>query len=316
MSAPPDAIDESWSRLSPAECKRRGIKLVYGYMSHDPSKNFTPADIRGYHAVGTGVWLGWESSTGRPLLGAAAGTDDGRSAAAQLEALFRGVGYAPKNRQSIPYSMDEDVSPANWPPILAYYTAAAKAHPQFDAGAYGEASLIEFLHSRGFTRGMFQTYAWSGGVRSQNADLYQYLNGQTVAGASVDFDRIIDAAGIGAWWPPGHPLDSGNQTQLKGFLMDLSADQQAEMYHVLHFLGAAFEGSGIAGLKRSGEFGLTLRALGDNFGHLATDADLKALGTAGPVDVNALAQQLAARLGPDLAPQLIAALGAALTKGA
>jgi hypothetical protein len=36
---------------------------------------------------------------------------------------------------------------------------------------------------------------------SDNADLYQYLNQQTLGGNAVDFDRIINLAALGAWTP-------------------------------------------------------------------------------------------------------------------
>lgn len=208
MAATPDAIDESWSRLDPAEAARRGIRVVYGYLSHDPGKNITAAQIRAYHAHGVAVWLGWESEPGRPLLGSSAGAADGRDASAQVDALIRQVGYAPRNRLAIPYSCDRDVTAAQLPTCLAYYKSAEAASGHYYAGAYGEAALVDYLFAHGMTHGLFQTYAWSGGRLSPHADLYQYLNGQTVAGASVDFDRVLDDALLGAWWPPGHPLDS------------------------------------------------------------------------------------------------------------
>src|SRR6266702_2027920 len=36
------------------------------------------------------------------------------------------------------------------------------------------------------------------------------MNGQTFAGASVDFNKIIHGPQMGAWWPPGHPLDTAD----------------------------------------------------------------------------------------------------------
>jgi hypothetical protein len=59
------------------------------------------------------------------------------------------------------------------------------------------------LHGVGVVTSEWQTYAWSNGRLSAQADLYQYLNGQQMAGAQVDFDRIIHPDQLGAWWPNG-----------------------------------------------------------------------------------------------------------------
>src|SRR5438067_4602432 len=56
--------------------------------------------------------------------------------------------------------------------------------------SYGEAALVSHLHAAGLTDFEWQTLAWSGGVVSPQADLYQYAINKTLGGASVDFDRI------------------------------------------------------------------------------------------------------------------------------
>lgn len=210
MSRKPNAIDESWGRVSPAAAAAAGIKVVYGYLSHDPSKNLTSAQIKAYHRKDVAVWLGWESSTGRPLLGAAAGKADAAAAAAQLQAHYRTLGYRPRNRITVPFSCDQDITAAQLPKILTYYQAARGPLDEVNAdpSAYGEYDLVQYLAVHGFVRGQFQAYAWSGGRLSPHAALYQYLNGQVLGGASVDFDRVVHAAQLGAWWPPDSPYNT------------------------------------------------------------------------------------------------------------
>lgn len=205
-----DAIDQSWGRIDPARAAAAGVKLICGYLSHDPSKNWTADWIKRYHAAGIGVLLNWESDPGRPLLGGPAGAADGAAAVAQAEALIRAVGYSPGSPIGIMFSCDRDTTPAQYPAVDAYYRATGAAtHPAgILNGAYGEADLIDHTHAAGLTQVEWQTLAWSNGRVSAEADLYQYRNGQTLANTSVDFDEIRHPASMGAWWPPGSAQES------------------------------------------------------------------------------------------------------------
>jgi Domain of unknown function (DUF1906) len=205
----PDALDESWGRISPAAAKRYGIDVIYGYLSHDSTKNLTSAQVRAYHEAGIAVWFGWESGTTRPLQGASAGTADANSAISQLVAHIDALGYAPKSELAIPFSLDQDVSASQIRSSWPYFNAANKRMRTRNwwAGGYGEFDLIQFLYGKGLRYGLFQTCAWSDGKISPHASLYQYQIAQTLAGASVDYDRLISAVLLGAWWPPGSKYD-------------------------------------------------------------------------------------------------------------
>jgi len=50
---------------------------------------------------------------------------------------------------------------------------------------------------RGAAQHFWQTYAWSGGKRSAKANIYQYKNGQTIAGHPVDLNESYGGEG---WW--------------------------------------------------------------------------------------------------------------------
>lgn len=198
----PDALDYSFGRPNIDALVKAGIKLVSRYLSHTPDKNLSAAEAAALHEAGIGILLNWESEAGRPLGGAANGQPDARDAAALAESIGAPHGLC------IYYSCDTDTSPAQWPEIAAYYGAAQKAtEGRYTVGVYGEADLIDHLHKQGVVTSEWQTYAWSNGRLSDNADLFQYLNSQTVGGAAVDFDRIINPEQLGAWWPEGSDFD-------------------------------------------------------------------------------------------------------------
>ena len=198
----PDAADYSFSRPNIAELAQAGIKLVARYLSHTDAKNLTASEAQALHAAGIGILLNWESVEGRPLGGAATGTADGRDAATLAEQIGAPHGL------TIYYSCDTDTSASQWPIIADYYDAARKAtEGRYAVGVYGEADLIDYLHKRGVVTGEWQTYAWSNGRVSANADLFQYLNNQSIGGGAVDFDRIIHPDLLGAWWPEGSEFD-------------------------------------------------------------------------------------------------------------
>lgn len=217
MSTRPGGLDQSWGEASAAAVKAAvkaapgGNFVVSMYLSLDPSKNVTAADVKRYHPAGAGMLVNWEHQAGAPLKGAAQGRADATEAVRQLRALIKAVGYAPKTRLIIYFSCDRDVTAAQISgPVAAYYKAAAAVcHANgFGVGAYGEADLVKYLAAQKITDAEWQTYAWSRGALDPATDFYQYQNGQKFGGADVDFDRIIHAAELGAWWPPSHPLDS------------------------------------------------------------------------------------------------------------
>lgn len=211
--------DQSWSYLTPADAKAAGLGVCAGYLSHTPSKNLTPDDVRAYHAAGIGVVLNWESQAGAPLQGASLGAQDGSDARSQALDLIKAVGYAPQNRPAIYFSCDTNVSAGQYPQVDAYY-AAAKAQisrpslsgnylgRRFALGAYGQAALVEHLHDAGLTDAEWQTLAWSFGAVYEGAEFYQTAINAKLNGADVDFDSIRHPVMLRAWWPPNHPLNT------------------------------------------------------------------------------------------------------------
>jgi hypothetical protein len=196
--------DQSWGFADPATAARLGFKVVSGYLSHDTGKNLTAADVKAYHKHGIAVLLNWESEPGRPLLGRQAGLDDAHDALELAVALIHAVGYAPPNKLGTYFSCDRDTTPADYPKADAYYAATASlVRPRFLNGCYGEFDLVNHLHAKGLTDVEWQTLAWSYGKVSPEADFYQSSINERLGGASVDFDEVLHALTLGAWWPPG-----------------------------------------------------------------------------------------------------------------
>lgn len=212
----PTGLDQSWGFANAIAARKAGVEVISMYLSWDTTKNVTPDDVRAYHRVGIGMLLNWESQQGAPLLGAAKGQADAVEAVRQAKALIKALGYKPAAPRAwrrlwrraykpiIYFSCDRDVNSAQYSTIDGYYRAAKRVCKAsgFGVGVYGEAELVTHLHKVGITDAEWQTFAWSGGVLSPDADFYQFRNGQSLGGAQVDYDKVIHPKELGAWWPP------------------------------------------------------------------------------------------------------------------
>ncbi len=197
----PSGLDQAWSVTPPKTAKAAGVQVVSMYCSYDSSKDVTAGKVRAYWAVGIATLLNWEAQPGAPLNGAGQGRSDATEAVRQANALLRQLGYAPKNRPVLYFSCDTDANPSR---VEAYYRAAqGVCHAGgFGVGVYGSARVVADLAKKGITDAEWQTYAWSNGVLAPAADFYQYSNSHSLGGASVDYDRVIHPASLGALWPP------------------------------------------------------------------------------------------------------------------
>lgn len=204
-----DGLDQSWGRVNASKAASAGIKVISMYLSYDSSKNVRASDVRAYHKVNIATLINWEHSAGAPLEGGATGRADATEAVKQLKKLIRDVGYAPKNKLVIYFSCDRDINSRQYPAIDAYYRAARTVvhNAGFLIGAYGEADLIHHLAAEKITDAEWQTLAWSGGRIDPAADFYQSSINNTLAGSSVDFNKIIHARELGAWWSPTNALN-------------------------------------------------------------------------------------------------------------
>jgi glycoside hydrolase-like protein len=190
-------IDEAWSRLTPQEAANAGITFVIGYVSQDPNKNLTRAEIDAYHAVGIDVLLIYEYSVTAVEGGRNKGYADAAVATSQAHALGYPVGCA------LGFAVDENET--DHPGNIADYAAAFTDTCHQDGWrsfVYGGLATVSYALTHGLVDLAMQTYAWST-VNSvlmwdPRAAIRQYANGVIISGHDIDRDvAMVDD--IGAW---------------------------------------------------------------------------------------------------------------------
>ncbi len=92
--------------------------------------------------------------------------------------------------------MDYDAQPADYDAIESYLKAAGEEIPGYVAGVYGSYTVIEEMAGRGAAGHLWQTYAWSRGLKSQAANVYQYKNDISMAGIGVDLNESFGNEGF------------------------------------------------------------------------------------------------------------------------
>lgn len=182
------------SKISAAaaqQIKADGYDFVCRYLV--PANYWTcmsEEEAKGICDAGLKILSVFESSASRVKGGAAAGKADGQTAYT-LACAF-GI---PKTA-ILYFAVDYEAQDADMDTIEAYLRAAREQTGDYEVGVYGSYRVIEAMASRGACRGFWQCYAWSYGKVSDARNAYQYRNGQTVAGISVDLDEAYSDLGL------------------------------------------------------------------------------------------------------------------------
>lgn len=187
-----------------AELKKVGVRFCCRYLSHTPSKNLTVAEAKALRANGIAIVTVFESTGQTAKGGRAAGIDDARISQSQLQALGA-------SREPVYFALDYAPPPSDYPRIAQYFDGVNSVIGWERSGAYGDDAVLKMLFDAGKIRFGWQTYAWSGGRWEKRAQLQQYLNGQTLAGNSVDYDRAM-TRNFGQWNPPLIPIPKPKPT--------------------------------------------------------------------------------------------------------
>lgn len=173
--------------------KQAGFLYVGRYLG-DPSrwKTLEPAEVNALKSAGLKIISIWETApTKRSYFSVEQGKEDAREAFKWARAVGQPEGTA------IYFTVDYDAQKADFDEIKSYFKAVAETLSGYKIGAYGSYDVIETLSATSYVDYFFQTYAWSDGRQSIYANLYQYKNGQSLAGVTVDFDEVKKA--IGEW---------------------------------------------------------------------------------------------------------------------
>jgi Domain of unknown function (DUF1906) len=194
-------------------------------------KRLTRVEAEAITAAGMNLVSVFQRGTNDAKGGAANGTRDGKAASQEAKLIGQPSGTA------IYFAVDYDAQPTDYNAIEAYLRAAAKEVPGYEVGVYGSYAVVEEMAKRGACSHFWQTYAWSKGKLSKVANLYQYKNGQQLAGHTVDFN---DGLGGEGWWdtnppavekPVSNPLDKAAAEKViavLGALWMASADKQVQ----------------------------------------------------------------------------------------
>jgi hypothetical protein len=188
---PKFGVDVAWGAPSIAALKDAGVQFICRYLSFDPSKNLTAAEVRAYHGAGIEVVCIWEGTA----LEAEQGTAIAAADAQRAIALARELGMPPG--RPIYFAVDGEATLAE---VRAYFAELSRVVPlnHYEVGAYGSVRLVRELFDAGLIRFGWQTYAWSLGQWEPRAQLRQYSNGHTIDGVGVDYDRSVDSD-FGQW---------------------------------------------------------------------------------------------------------------------
>lgn len=180
-----EGVDFSWGRPTAEALVTAGKKFVIRYVpySGDGGKGLTAAEVAEYRAARLAIVLVYERTAGRALTaGFAGGKADADESVAAITALGLDA------TMPIYFAVDRDTTNADWPAVDNYLAGAASVLGVARVGVYGEYSITQHCRAAGTATWFWQTYAWSGGKVDTDAHLYQYLNGQKIDGAAVDFD--------------------------------------------------------------------------------------------------------------------------------
>lgn len=175
-----ELLDYAWGHPNLAQLKGLGFTGVIRYVTGSGAKGLSKAEVAQIRSAGLTLSLVFET-TGKTVKG---GRTAGRADAAATANALNVLGI-PKS--VVFFAVDYDLQPAEYGLLDAYLDGAAEVWGKTFTGVYGGYAVAQRALSRGYKA--WQTYAWSGGKVAQGISLYQYKNGQTVAGGSVDRNR-------------------------------------------------------------------------------------------------------------------------------
>lgn len=191
-------IDCAWTKPSAAAIEAAGYSGVIGYISHDPSKDLTAAQAKRYLTADLSVGLVFETTANRAAQGRAAGAEDCRFA--ETEARKRGYPAG----CVIFYAVDFDAPPRK---VLPYFRGIKATAKRYGWGPYGSARVIAKVDTKLQPAATWQTVAWSGGMLSHHADLYQRSSrSHTIKGVSkTSYDEDVLIRDVPLWTAGGEP---------------------------------------------------------------------------------------------------------------
>lgn len=215
------ALDYSAGRPAAATVLADGHAGVVRYVgTPGRAKNITKAEYLDMTSRGVGVALVYENGSGDSGGGYSAGVTAARIARADANS----VGF-PASRP-IYFAVDSDqVTAGQFAAAMSYLDGAASVSGIERVGVYGEYDVVERAVGPHARYG-WQTVAWSHGLKSAKAALYQRLGQIYVGGIQVDVNDILTAD-----W--GQHNYGGDDMQLSDTVDLYGNEQDASVNNVL-----------------------------------------------------------------------------------
>jgi hypothetical protein len=190
-----EGVDYSAGRPGGKALADAGMRFAARYLSHNPSKNLTPAEADDLAAHGVSCVVVWETTASRAGAGRAAGIADAKEAAAQAKACGQPAG------RPIYFAVDWDANPTV---VVPYFQGVASVLGLARTGVYGGYKVVDYLLDHKLATWAWQTVAWSGGRRDSRAVIRQYASTIRINGVECDHDTAM-AADYGQWTPGRTP---------------------------------------------------------------------------------------------------------------
>ena len=213
------------SKISSVQAKalaEANISFVGRYLVNPTwGKALTDDEAKRLLNAGLGILLIWETTASRARDGADAGKQDGYSA----YSFARQIGVP--DGCTIYYAVDYNAPKTDYPLIEQYLYAAKSACVPYRCGVYGKADLVNSVKADAY----MQCVAWSDGLVSAKANIYQYewqggKTAQEIAkkiGVFVDMNSCGDLERAGIWMPPKQKPwyeDAMNYVSQHGYMTD------------------------------------------------------------------------------------------------
>jgi Domain of unknown function (DUF1906)/Abnormal spindle-like microcephaly-assoc'd, ASPM-SPD-2-Hydin len=187
-------VDYSWGRPNVNQLFNLGYAFVVRYVggTTGSGKNISYSEAQAITAAGLEIVLVFESTASRIRDGYNAGVTDAGIAVSQANAAGAPPGFF------CYFACDYDAPLEDQTRINDYLDGASSVLGRSRVGIYGGYWPVKRALDSEKASKAWQTYAWSGGNKDPRVSIYQYLNGQTVAGATVDLNYGY-GADYGQW---------------------------------------------------------------------------------------------------------------------
>lgn len=185
-------IDYGWGRPLAKNIAAKGYQFVCRYLSANPTKNITSAEIQDFHSHNLKICLVWQTTEKRPLSGFEGGKSDARRAR-NLASTLGFPSYRP-----IYFACDYDFSPKDQPLIDEYFKGIATIIPVCLIGIYGGYYVVKRVVDAKLATFIWQTSAWSGGKWDSRAHLRQVRYDERINGVQCDINLAMQED-FGQW---------------------------------------------------------------------------------------------------------------------